>query len=140
MMNPGPPKTNKTPVKPILLTVLGAAIVIWISHSSFNRQAHRSSRGDSKSNSISPNGASSVSDQQNEHVARYPELTSQERMSPDKEYPIEVSLTEKQEDTDVIIQKGHTTSEGKLVFDLPATEANSWKLDVDLFAPGMIFT
>jgi hypothetical protein len=140
MMNPGPPKTNKTPVKPILLTVLGAAIVIWISHSSFNRQAPRSSRNDSKSNSISPNGSSSVSDQQNEHVARYPELTSQERMSPEKEYPVEVSLTEKQEDTDVIIQKGPTTSEGKLVFDLPATQADSWKLDVDLFAPGMIFT
>jgi hypothetical protein len=141
MMNPGPPKTNKSPVKPILLIVIGAAIVIWISqrNPSSNRQAPRSSSSSSISNSISSSSPTGVSDDQKEQVEKYPMLASPDEVAPNTEFPVEVSLTD-QKYPGVQITSDKSTPEGKLVFDLPAAQDDKWKLNVYLHAPGMIFT
>jgi len=141
VMNAAPTKTSTIPVKPILIIVLVAAVAIWFvsqRNSSPNRQVRRSSPG--FSNSISSGNSTNVSEDQNEQVEKYPLLASPEQVPPDTEFPIQVSLTEEQQDSDVQIKSGNKTSDGKLVFALPATTEGSWKLDVVLSAPGMIFT
>jgi hypothetical protein len=142
-MNSGPPKANTLPIKPILLIVLAAGVAIWFisqRNNSSNRTAPRTSSNNSLSNSLS-NGATSASapGDQNERVEKYPMLASPDQEPPDKEFPVQVSLTEDQ-NPDVVIKSGNKTADGKLVFTLPATQEDSWKLDVALSAPGMIFT
>jgi hypothetical protein len=138
-MNPGPPKTN-IPVKLILLIVFAAAIAIWfISQQNSGSKHTPVSSSNPQSNSISSHSETSVSDEGKEQVEKYPMLATQEQVAPDTEFPVQVSLTDEQ-DPDVIIKKGNKTSDGKLIFALPSTQEDSWKLDVILSGSGLIFT
>jgi hypothetical protein len=84
--------------------------------------------------------SSQVPEEQNQRVERYPMLDSPDEVAPEQEFHIQVSLTEEQMGPDVKIMNGQTTSDGKLVFSLPNTADNSWKLEVVLMAPGLEFT
>ena len=77
---------------------------------------------------------------QNEHVERYPMLDSPESAAADQEIPIQVSLTEQQQGPKVDIKGGQATPEGKLIFALPATQSDTWKIDVVASGTGLIFT
>ena len=156
-MNPQPqPKTNALPVKAILWIVLGAAVVIWFI---VQRNTSRPSPGgqqsgvapaarskSSLSNEMSaPSNASVAPPQslpggQDERIERYPMLDSPDEVAPEQEFHIQVSLTEQQLTPDAQIKSGQATPDGKLIFSLPATQDNSWKLDVVLMAPGLEFT
>jgi hypothetical protein len=145
-MDPGQtPKQNSLPVKAILLIVLGAAVVIWfILQKSSPRQtsvAPPPPSSSSISNDVSSNTAPTpMTATQNEHVDRYPLLDSPESAAADQEIPIQVSLTEQQQGPKVDIKGGQATPEGKLIFALPATQSDTWKVDVVASATGLIFT
>ena len=145
-MDPGlPPKPKGVaPPKKSLFVLLGIAIAIWyIAHQNTQttpRVAHHSSIANDMSAgpgspAVPPSPASAT---QNERVERYPLIMSPDQVQPDKEFVIVVSLTE-QRHSDVTILSGHSTHEGKLVFNLPAQQDN-WKLDVYLNGDGLEFT
>jgi hypothetical protein len=56
-----------------------------------------------------------------------------------QEFTVVVSLTE-QKLSNAEILNGDSTPEGKLVFTLPATPQQSWKLDVTLAGDGLVFS
>jgi hypothetical protein len=145
-MEPGQtPKQSSLPVMAILFIVLGAAVVIWFILQRNSPQqtgvAPPSSSGSSMSNEVSaPPPPVPITAKQNEHVERYPLLDSPESAAADQEIPIQVSLTEQQQGPKVDIKGGQSTPEGKLIFALPATQTDTWKVDVVASATGLIFT
>jgi CHAT domain len=148
-MEPGQtPKQNSLPVKAILFIVVGAAVVIWvILQRNSPRQSSVAPPG--STNSSIANDVSTPPTQpapapmtatQNEHVERYPLLDSPESAAAEQEIPIQVSLTEQQQGPKVDIKGGQATPEGKLIFALPATQSDTWKIDVVASGTGLIFT
>jgi hypothetical protein len=141
-MDPGPsPKQNTLPVKAILLIVLVASVAVWFILRRNNPQqtSARSSSSGSMANDLS-NGTAQSAATHDERVERYPMLDSPDSVAVDQEFAIQVSLTEQQQTPDAKIMNGAATADGKLVLALPATQDNSWKLDVVLSAPGLQFT
>jgi hypothetical protein len=135
-MEPGQtPKRSTLPVKAILLIVLSAAVVIWFilqrNGSLQYRVGPPVSSNSSMSNDVSTNTAAApTAVAQDEHVERYPLLDSPESAAADQEIPIQVSLTEQQQGPKVDIKGGQSTPGGKLIFALPATQNDTWKVDV----------
>jgi hypothetical protein len=152
------PKTNAFPLKTILWIVAGAAVVIWfILQRNTAQPAPSGSQQSGAGPAARPNSSiandmsagtatnastssSQVPEEQNQRVERYPMLDSPDEVAPEQEFHIQVSLTEEQMGPDVKVMNGQTTSDGKLVFSLPNTADNSWKLEVVLMAPGLEFT
>ncbi len=150
------PKQNTLPIKAILLIVLGAAVVIWfILQRSRPRQSSVAppiSSGSSISSDVSVPGPLPAAVNQSapvrprsaptrsEQVERYPMLDSPDTVTADQEFPIQVSLTEQQQTPEAKIMNGTATPDGKLLLALPPTQDDSWKLDVVLSAPGLLFT
>ena len=158
---PTPLPTAKAPAsRKKLLLLVGAGIVIWIVvlRPSPKRDPVSpipppvSSDGALPPRQINPSLANDMSaaaghtpqqtlpESQTEQIARYPMLDSPDVVAPDQEFHIQVSLTELQLTSDLTSMSGQTTPEGKLVFSLPATPENSWKLDVVLMANDLEFT
>jgi hypothetical protein len=141
-MEPGQtPKENSLPVKAILFIVVGAAVLIWFILQRNSPRRSSVAPGSSISNDASalPPPAP-VTATQNEQVERYPLLDSPESASADQEIPIQVSLTEQQQGPKVDIKGGQATPEGKLIFALPATQSDTWKIDVVASGTGLLFT
>jgi hypothetical protein len=150
------PKTNQIPLKLILWIVAAAAVLVWFilqrnntsgPAPSASSTGPRARPNGSLANDMSAGnatnastGSSKAQQEQNERVERYPMLDSPDEVAPEQEFHIQVSLTEEQMGPDVKIKNGPSTSDGKLVFSLPTTADNSWKLDVVLMAPGLEFT
>lgn len=164
-MSPEPlPKTEGARVRKILLGVVVAGVVVWYiaqrstgtapsatappvpTVSQESTVAPPQSAGVTANNmSASTNSAarpspSQTPESQSEQVERYPMLDSPDEVAPEQEFHIQVSLTEQQVGPDLKFTNGQTTADGKLVFSLPATQDNSWKLEVVLMAPGVEFT
>jgi hypothetical protein len=74
-----------------------------------------------------------------ERVETYPLLLSPESVAAGQDFTVVVSLTE-QKLSNAEILNGDSTPEGKLVFTLPATPQQSWKLDVTLAGDGLVFS
>lgn len=71
-------------------------------------------------------------------IARYPSIEAPPSIPAGHDFEIDVSLTQEQIAPETQVQKGAVTAEGKLTLTLPASET-SWKIDVELVAPGMEF-
>lgn len=72
-------------------------------------------------------------------ITRYPTLESPNEVVSDKEFAVQVSLTEDLITPEVTVIGGATTAGGQLKLSLPDKPAlESWKLDVVLSAPGFV--
>jgi hypothetical protein len=142
---PSPQPQGSIPVKKIVLVLLGIAAVAWyIGQRNTASAPVRSGQHNSIANEMSTGTSSPATptstgpEAQNEAVERYPMILSPDQEAPEKQFPIVVSLTEDPQ-PDVSILSGSQTPEGKLIFSLPAGQ-ESWKLDVFLTGPGLVFT
>jgi hypothetical protein len=148
---PSPQPQSSIPVKKIVFVLLGIAAVAWyIGQRNTPSAPARSGQHNSMANDMSagtreavpppppPPPATPAPAAQNEAVERYPMMASPDEVQPEKEFPIDVSLTEEPH-TGVSILRGKQTPEGKLILSLPAGQ-DSWKLGVLLSGDGLEFT
>jgi CHAT domain len=155
-------------VKKILLVVLGVGVFVWFlmqrnaatpspapapgaSQSAAGPRVRSSSSlsDDMSSGTAATNAASNaapaqvpspVPGAQDERVERYPLLDCPDTSAADVDFPIQVSLTEDQQTPQVkILGNGNVTPEGKLIMALPATQADSWKVEVVVSGTGLQF-
>jgi CHAT domain len=131
------------------LVLAGVAIALWFvfgrSHTVTTRAPSSNSMGNDVS--IAPTTpapppptpvAQSDSTTAQEQVEKYPLLLSPDPVAAGQEFTVVVSLTE-QKLSNVEILNGNSTADGKLIFTLPATQQQSWKLDVTLAGDGLVF-
>ncbi len=150
-MTPGAPPTPKepVPVKMILFIVLGAAALVWFITQRNSRVpgAVPAASTSSMSNNMAadapppppPATPAPVAQAREEELERYPMLDCPDAAPSDQEFPIQVSLTEQQQGAAAKILGGKSTSDGKLILSLPATQSDSWKLQVIVSATGLQF-
>jgi CHAT domain len=160
------PKTKASPAKKILLIVAGAAAATWFVQQR-NTTSSGPAPSDSRQSSAGPSartrssiandmsvgptlpspGASSNAapptspdSPQNEQVEKYPMIDCPNAVRPQREFPVMVSLMETRDGAQTIIEHGQHTPDGKLIFSLPHTQEDSWKLDIVLVAPDLQLT
>jgi TonB family protein len=75
-----------------------------------------------------------------QRLERYPLLDCPDEVLPDREFAVQVSLTEKLVTPNVHVDQGEATPEGKIAMTLPDNQEKSWDLDVVLAAPELQFT
>jgi len=131
------------------LVLAAVAIALWFvftrDHTVTPRAPSTHSMGNDVSTDTTPSATptktpvtQSDSTTAQERVEKYPMLLSPESVTAGQEFTVVVSLTE-QKLSNVEILYG-STPEGKLVFTLPATQQQSWKLDVTLLGDGLVFS
>src|SRR5277367_607018 len=133
------------------LVIAGVAIALWLVFGRNTSVTTRAPSTNSMSNDVSLDPTSpaatpskvpvtqSDSSTATERVEKYPLLLSPESVAAGQEFRVVVSLTE-QKLSNAEILNGDSTPEGKLVFTLPASPQQSWKLDVTLAGDGLVFS
>jgi CHAT domain-containing protein len=133
------------------LVIAGVAIALWLvfgrNQTVTTRAPSTNSMGNDVSIATQPPAplptpvpvAQSDSTAAQERVEKYPLLLSPESVAAGQEFRVVVSLTE-QKLSNAQILNGDSTADGKLVFTLPATQQQNWKLDVTLAGDGLVFS
>jgi CHAT domain len=133
------------------LVIAGVALALWFVFGRSPTVTTRAPSTNSMGNDVSMDTTSpaatpskvpvnqSDSTPAQERVEKYPLLLSPESVAVGQEFTVVVSLTE-QKLSNAEILNGDSTPEGKLVFTLPATPQQSWKLDVTLAGDGLVFS
>jgi hypothetical protein len=129
---------NMAHAKKYWLVLAAVAIALWFVFTRNHTVTPRAPSTHSIGNDVSTDTAPSDSTTAQERVEKYPMLLSPESVTAGQEFPVVVSLTE-QKLSNVNILYG-ATPEGKLVFTLPATQQQNWKLDVTLAGDGLLFS
>jgi hypothetical protein len=142
---------NMAHAKKYWLVLAGVAMALWFvfgrNHTVTTRAPSTNSMGndvsiDPTSPAATPTKvpvAQSDSTPAQERVEKYPLLLSPETVAAGQEFTVVVSLTD-QKLSNVEILNGDSTADGKLIFTLPATQQQSWKLDVTLAGDGLVFS